>query len=840
MAHEVRGGGLAIAGLLIGLAGCGNESPEIAYQRAELHLYRAEFQQARGDAERQLHRRNGEEWDWKFRNLLAETLLSMGKPADAAAQLQGHARSPELEARRCVNLALASHKLHRDAEANQLLDRVESLVSNPELLARAGTARGNWYVDQGNLKEAESAYLRIHDLYENQSPYRKIRYWINVGHLRLLQYRFQDAIANFENARAVSVEIGDRRAEQVALGNLGACYYWTGDYAKATGLFAQAESVAASISDRESQAKWLVVRGEISTVERNFRQAVELYQSAQKLISPADYEWRINLYNDLTESSLDLKDSAAASAYYREARDLCVRNKLNRLLPRTQLNGARLAQAKGEDESAIRMLTETVQADPAGIDQKDLWESHYRLASLYAAKAGRRADADRHYREALKIIGDTLPNVDDDTLKYTFLDSVISFYREYVSFLMAENQPDKALEVAASAHARVLRDKLGTGSIPGTKDLLTRLMHLVHGTNTVLLSYSLGDSRSFLWVVSSNQFASFELPSRAEIQSHLERYVNAISRHRNVLTTNKADGDWLFAHLVAVAQKFISADSNIIIDPDGPLHTLNFETLPVDSGAQAHYWIEDVTVSVTPSLTLLGSSESSAAPSLLLIGDPAFESEEFPRLADARTEMNYIQKYFTSTTIYSGANATPQAYLNSPLEKYSTIHITGHARADCEHPLNSAIVLAPEAGREKEHGNLLYAHDISSRRTAADLVTLSGCRTAGCKTYAGEGLTGLAWAFLSAGAHNVVAGLWNIADATTPKLMDDFYAERGRGKTTAAQAMRSAKRRLLSSGGMNAKPYYWAPFEVFTRDLRPANRPARGAAVLSMRKVQPR
>jgi len=47
----------------------------------------------------------------------------------------------------------------------------------------------------------------------------------------------------------------------------------------------------------------------------------------------------------------------------------------------------------------------------------------------------------------------------------------------------------------------------------------------------------------------------------------------------------------------------------------------------------------------------------------------------------------------------------------------------------------------------------------------AELVTISACRSAGARTYSGEGLVGLAWAFLNAGAHNVVAGLWNVEDA---------------------------------------------------------------------------
>src|SRR5215472_1353443 len=514
MAHECGVGMLAAA--FVGLAGCAHERPEIAYQRAESHLYQAEFATARAEVERQLRYwrgRSGEDWEWKFRNLLAETLLSMGKPVEAAAQLEGSARTPELEARRCINLALAVHKLHRDTEANELLDRAEHLAPDPELLARAGTARGNWFIDQGNLREAESCYLHVRDLYENQSPYRKIRYWINVGHLRLLQYRFQDAIDSFENARSVAARIGDRRAEQIALGNLGACYYWTGEFGRAGELFEQAERVAAQIADQESRVKWLVVRGEICSVQHDFRQAAVFYENAQKLIADRDFEWRINVYNNLIESSLELKDLVGADAYYQKAFQLCTRNKLDRLLPHTQLEGARLAQARGDEPEAKRLLAENTQTDPGRIDPKDLWESHYRLASLYAAKAGSAAAADKHYRAALKIIGDVLPNVNDEALKYTFLDSVIAFDREYVSFLMQQHEPEKAFEAAESAHARVLRDKIGAGALPANKDLSGRLTRLIRGTHTVLLSYWLGDSRSFLWTVSSSGLQTFELPS---------------------------------------------------------------------------------------------------------------------------------------------------------------------------------------------------------------------------------------------------------------------------------------------------------------------------------------
>jgi CHAT domain-containing protein/tetratricopeptide (TPR) repeat protein len=841
----------AVTGLLISLACCSHETPEIAYQRAESQYYHAKYKAARATAESQLRfwrNRPEREWNWKFRNLLAEILLATGKADQAADQLQGHANTPEDEARRSINLALAKHAMARrgspddretqllDQEADRLLTQAESLISDPELLARAGQARGNFYLDQENFTGAESSYLRVRGLAEQLSPFRKVRYWINFGHLRLLQYRFEDAMADFEQARRLSQEMGDRRAEQVALGNLGVCHSWSGDYRGASELFAQAEGIAAQISDNDSRAKWLVLSGVVCSKQRNFQQAFKFYQTAQRLNPAADPEWQTNIYNNLAESALEMKDFAAARIFYEQALQLCTRKNLNRLLQGTKLNGARLARATGDDDTAEKLLLEVTGANPNDLDQADLWEAHYRLASLQLSK-GKPEEADRHYRTALKLIGDVLPNVNKDDLKYTFLDSLISFSQEYVSFLMDQNKRDTAFEVAESAHAHVLRDKIRAGSVPGPRGILAGLKRAVQGTKTVLFSYWLDDSRSVLWVVSADGFKTFELPSGKDIQTHVERYVGAIANHRNVLATHRSDGEWLYQHLVGPAQDLISTDSDIIIAPDGCLHSLNFETLPVVQSGDTHYWIEDVTVSVTPSLSLLGRPEPSTQPNLLLIGDPAFESAEFPRLADAAVEMKFVQQYFTSQTVHRGPDATPQAYLDSQPEKFSTIHFTGHARADCEHPLNSAIILAPGGDHEGERGNLLYAHDIASRRLKADLVTLSGCKTAGCKTYSGEGLTGLAWAFLSAGAHNVVAGLWNIMDATAPRLMDDFYAERQRGKTPA-QAMRIAKRKLLSSSGMNNKPYYWAPFEVFTRDLKPAGLPARTTAVLSAKRLK--
>jgi CHAT domain-containing protein len=74
---------------------------------------------------------------------------------------------------------------------------------------------------------------------------------------------------------------------------------------------------------------------------------------------------------------------------------------------------------------------------------------------------------------------------------------------------------------------------------------------------------------------------------------------------------------------------------------------------------------------------------------------------------------------------------------------------------------------------------------------------------------------GLSWAFLRAGAHNVIGALWDVSDASTPQLMDALYESIAQGKHPE-QALRAAKLSLLHSDNPFRKPFYWAPFQLYT------------------------
>lgn len=305
------------------------------------------------------------------------------------------------------------------------------------------------------------------------------------------------------------------------------------------------------------------------------------------------------------------------------------------------------------------------------------------------------------------------------------------------------------------------------------------------------------------------------LPPASEIDPIVKSYRQTLLGARDPLETANQDGQRLFDMLIEPAKGLIPQGSRVILLPDGSLYGLNFEALIVP-GPKPHYWIDDVTLTTASSLTLLASAAARPAHkqrSLFLVGNTVSPNADFPRLPQAATEMEDVEKYFSQQRreVLSGSEATPAAYLSNHPEKYAYLHFVTHGTASRARPLESAVILSQD---KNDDSYKLYARDIVKRHLSAYLVTISACNGAGTREFSGEGLVGLSWAFLRAGAHNVIGALWEVSDASTPQLMDLLYDGLSHGEDPAS-ALRAAKLSLLHSDSVFRKPYYWAPFQLY-------------------------
>ena len=183
---------------------------------------------------------------------------------------------------------------------------------------------------------------------------------------------------------------------------------------------------------------------------------------------------------------------------------------------------------------------------------------------------------------------------------------------------------------------------------------------------------------------------------------------------------------------------------------------------------------------------------------------------EFPALTHAAAEMSAIRKSFAagSVSVLDAERASPAAFKAAAPERFSVIHFTSHAIANAESPLDSAVILSGP-----DQGYKLYARDIAALPLHAELVTVSACRSAGERAYAGEGLVGFAWAFLRAGSRRVVAGLSGRGRPVHGGA-DGRGVHAPRGWRPAGSGAARSQARAPARGISQA--LYWAPFQLFT------------------------
>jgi CHAT domain-containing protein len=139
---------------------------------------------------------------------------------------------------------------------------------------------------------------------------------------------------------------------------------------------------------------------------------------------------------------------------------------------------------------------------------------------------------------------------------------------------------------------------------------------------------------------------------------------------------------------------------------------------------------------------------------------------------------------------------------------HQAVHFATHGIYDDHAPLFSALVTSPAAGQAAR----VSLYELTGIQLKAKLVVLSACESGTGKLRQGDEISGLARTILSAGAKTVIASLWDVDDASTALLMQQFYAGLHKGQAPAA-ALRSAAL-AVRKNKMYQHPRYWAPFVV--------------------------
>ena len=637
----------------------------------------------------------------------------------------------------------------------------------------------------------------------------------DLGRLATARGHYDEAIERYATALQAANKLGMKGNTSVILGNMAWNYRKLGDFENALALGSQAENASVQAGLIGNQIYWLTGMSNVYYEQHQYELAKSvLIQALDLARKQDDKRTLVEFLNDLAEIALEIGETEKAEKYYADAVQIEEAGLDQSGVVASMLVRGRIEQNKRAYQDAAHAFLQVTTDSRADAAQK--WEGHARLAQTYMRER-QFGKADTEFRRSLEAIEGARASVQAEDLRLSFLSSGIDFYDGYIQFLISQSRERDGLRVAELSRARTLEEGLATaGNKAKPNSSRLQPQQLAKRLNSALLFYWIGHDQSYLWVITPAKIGYFTLPKAAEIEPLVKSYQKTVLGMHDAQDSGNGDGKRLYEMLVEPAKKLIPPGSRVIVLPDASLYGLNFETLVVPN-PRPHFWIEDVTLTTASSLTLLehSAAESPATEkNLLLVGNTEPPNADFPALPQAPAEIRKVGSYFPDAQrkVLEGKQATPSVYLSSNPERFAYLHFVTHGTASHTRPLESAVILSKEGDSYK-----LYARDIVQHHLNANLVTISACNGSGTRSFSGEGLVGLSWAFLRAGAHNVIGALWEVSDASTPQLMDTLYGELSQGKDPAT-ALRDAKLSLLHSSDSRSvfkEPFYWAPFQLY-------------------------
>jgi CHAT domain-containing protein len=808
------------------LVGCHSRpTPESLRDQISLNIRHGDLQDASPLADQALLLYGGSnpEWSWRFRILKAHILASQSAGVEALAILHDDVppslAATDIPVRKAMLEGMAYRVTQNFDQSREQFAVAEDLANRnqPALLCEVLNFKGALEVQETRYKDAESTYNRALKLSRDyRRADQEASAQVSLAWLAAKQERFDESVERGRAALNLSRSMEMKGLAAATLGNLGWSYTELGDFEAGLDFFKQSAAESERSGLTGNIAYWFAG---IAYAQM----ALHDYASAEALAKETlERARRINNAQTITECLNILARIALITGRLDEAQQY------NQKALKIEEDGAdhfgvldsfvlagRIEARKGHFDQAEKLLRRVLD-DPI-VEKALRWDVQARIAELDDVR-DLPVKAEQEYRNAIATFEDARSSIAADDFRLSFLEGAIEFYDDYVDFLIRRGRGDEALRVAELSRAQTLEEGLAGGKKPAAvANGGVHSQQLAKRLHATMLFYWLGQEHSYIWVITPAKTSLLRLPPASEIDPIVKSYRETLIGNRDPLEGANENGQKLYAMLVAPAQNLIPQGSRIILLPDGSLNALNFETLIVP-GPKPHFLIEDATLTTASSLSLLASAANRTPPkqkNLLLVGDALKAGDEFDPLPNAEDEMKIVEGYFgeSNRTVLKRERATPGAYLASNPQRYAYLHFVTHGTASRAQPLESAVILSKEPASDTYK---LYAREIVTRHLNAELVTISACNGSGTRGYSGEGLVGLSWAFVRAGAHNVIAALWEVSNApSTSQLMDAFYKGISQGEDPAT-ALRNAKLLMLHSGNVFTKPYYWAPFQLYT------------------------
>ena len=722
--------------------------------------------------------------------------------------------------------------------------------------AGEGVAYGNLGIAYGSLGDCRKAIeyneklliisLQIGDLAAEGAAHG------NLGVAYNSLGDFRKAIEYQKKHLKIAIENGNQAGEGVAYGNLGNAYFSLGDFEKAIEYHEKYLKIAIEIGDQAGEGRAYANLGNAYFSLGDFRQAIEYDEKHFKIaVEIGDRAGERGAYGYRGNAYFSLGDPGKAIEYHEKSLKIALeigdraaegRAYGNLGLAYSSLVGVRKAIEYHKKHLNIAMEI----GDRAGEGS-----AYHSIGKAYSS-LGQFDIAVGYFISALDV-WNTLRALlkSEGNWKMKFREQYEMTYTSSLRSLLEIGKINEALVAADQGRAQTLYDHLLTQygiarhSACATFDSTETTIRLLTELSPQIIFLGLEGLRINIWFLRRGHKVAFRQgmlqaditekdPIRALLQAALRKIGAEIEVTCEDRTLDQLDNEWQSSREVCQeVEKSCHSSENpfrpfydAVIGPIVDLLESQFDELVfVSDGALCFTpWaatVESIRIRTVPSLTsyqLISSVPEGyhKKTGTLLVGNPCLNELEnpLPDLPYAQEEVEMIASILNTRTL-TGREAT-KAEVIKRMSSVGLIHIAAHGDGK-----TGEIALSPNPGWSSKFPQKTYyilkMSDVQAANLRARLVVLSCCHSGRGRILKGEGVVGIARAFLAAGARSVLISLWAIDDEATMVFMKSFYQHLKEGKTASAAVHQTMK--SLRESEEFSEMRYWAPFQLLGDDV---------------------
>ncbi len=495
------------------------------------------------------------------------------------------------------------------------------------------------------------------------------------------------------------------------------------------------------------------------------------------------------IHNDVDQAERHLRQSIEIMNEPKHAAVLHARA----LLAEVELRRNRFAQA-------ISMALEVAAVAQASAAQKPAWTAHWIAARAMQAQ-GRVNEAVAALHRAIEIIESQSVKLDPSGEGIAFLRERAEPYVSLALTLGTGSRPDltESFEVIGRLHARGLRHALSDSEAPESIALRELQRSLEH--DEALIAVALGDEEGIAISVERDRAFGRRLPGRRALLPLIERM------REDLIAGRSSDvAAALSQQLLAPMLSELNTATRLYLVADRELSRIPFVALP-DPASPSEPLGARREIALMPYAGAPPRWSAERGP-VLLAGAPRFEAaSSWRELPWSAYELSHLRTLLgdSNSTLITADAFTAQSLLDASLHKFRTIHLATHAVASTLDPTECGIIAS--------HDERLGIDRVMRLPLTDALVVLSACRTGEGEAIPGQGIVGLTWATMLAGARGVIASQWSVDDAASARLMLALHRQLKAG-IDPVHALALAQREIRAT---QKSPAIWAAHMVIVR-----------------------